>query len=95
MSLPASITDELLSRLTNLVASSGGETYKMTEVYTGEVITALPQSSEKDIADAFAEARRAQAEWASWPVAKRMKVFKKFHALSATVSCSSRTTRPP
>ena len=81
MSLPASITDELLSRLTNLVASSGGETYKMTEVYTGEVITALPQSSEKDIADAFAEARRAQAEWASWPVAKRMKVFKKFHAL--------------
>ena len=81
MSLPASITDELLTRLTNLVASSGGETYKMTEVYTGEVITALPQSSEQDIADAFAESRRAQAEWASWPVAKRMRVFKKFHAL--------------
>ncbi|HLN75623.1 MAG TPA: succinic semialdehyde dehydrogenase [Nocardioidaceae bacterium] len=81
MSLPASIDDELLSRLTNLVASSGGDTYKMTEVYTGEVITALPQSSASDIADAFAEARRAQAEWASWPVARRMQVFKRFHSL--------------
>jgi succinate-semialdehyde dehydrogenase/glutarate-semialdehyde dehydrogenase len=81
MSLPASINDELLARLTRLVASSGGDTYKMTEVYTGEVITALPQSSPSDIADAFAEARRAQAEWASWPVSKRMKVFKRFHAL--------------
>ena len=30
---------------------------------------------------AFAEARRAQAEWASWPVSRRMKVFKRFHAL--------------
>jgi succinate-semialdehyde dehydrogenase / glutarate-semialdehyde dehydrogenase len=81
MSLPASITDDLLSRLTGLVASSGGDTYKMTEVYTGEVITALPQSSAADIERAFAESRRAQSEWASWPVAKRMKVFKKFHRL--------------
>ena len=81
MSLPASVNEELLARLTSLVASSGGDTYKMTEVYTGEVITALPQSSAEDIAEAFAESRRAQAEWRSWPVAKRMKVFKKFHAL--------------
>jgi succinate-semialdehyde dehydrogenase/glutarate-semialdehyde dehydrogenase len=81
MSLPASIDEELLTRLTNLVASSGGDTYKLTEVYTGEVITALPQSSAEDIAEAFAESRRAQAEWASWPLAKRLKVFKRFHAL--------------
>lgn len=81
MSLPASIDDALLSRLTGLVASSGGDTYKMTEVYTGEVITALPQSSAEDIANAFAEARRAQSVWASWSVGKRMKVFKRFHQL--------------
>jgi succinate-semialdehyde dehydrogenase / glutarate-semialdehyde dehydrogenase len=81
MSLPARIDEALLKRLTDLVASSGGDTYKMTEVYTGEVITALPQSSAEDIAGAFAEARSAQSEWASWPVAKRMKVFKKFHEL--------------
>lgn len=81
MSLPASITDELLSRLTGMVAASGGDTYKMTEVYSGEVITALPQSTEADIRAAFAEARRAQAEWASWPVARRMKVFKRLHTL--------------
>ena len=72
MSLPASITDDLLSRLTGLVASSGGDTYKMTEVYTGEVITALPQSSEADIARAFAESRRAQSEWASWPADRKL-----------------------
>ncbi len=81
MSLPASLTDGLLARLTQLVASSGGESHKLTEVYTGEVITALPQSSPEDVAEAFAEARRAQAEWASWPVGRRMKVFKRFHAL--------------
>ena len=81
MSLPASITDELLTRLTDTVTASGGETYKMTEVYTGEVITALPQSSPADVKQAYASARKAQAEWASWPVAKRMKVFKRFHAL--------------
>jgi aldehyde dehydrogenase (NAD+)/succinate-semialdehyde dehydrogenase/glutarate-semialdehyde dehydrogenase len=78
---PASITDTLLDRLTARVASSGGATWKLTEVYTGEVITALPQSSPADIEAAFATARAAQREWAAWPVRKRLKVFKKFHRL--------------
>ena len=81
MTLPGSITEELLTRLTDQVASSGGDTYKMTEVYTGEVITALPQSSPEDIEGAFAEARGAQADWAGWPLRKRLQVFKKFHKL--------------
>ncbi|HZJ06386.1 MAG TPA: succinic semialdehyde dehydrogenase [Nocardioidaceae bacterium] len=80
-SLPSSITEELLTRLTGQVASSGGDTYKMTEVYTGEVICALPQSRPEDIEQAFATARRAQAVWAAWPLQKRLKVFKKFHRL--------------
>ena len=42
---PASITDELLDRITGQVVSSGGGVWKLTEVYTGEVITALPQST--------------------------------------------------
>ena len=46
---PASITDELLDRITARVVSSGGGDWKLTEVYTGEVITTLPQSSPEDI----------------------------------------------
>ena len=42
---PASLTDELLDRITARVVSTGGGVWKLTEVYTGEVITALPQST--------------------------------------------------
>jgi aldehyde dehydrogenase (NAD+)/succinate-semialdehyde dehydrogenase/glutarate-semialdehyde dehydrogenase len=78
---PASITDELLDRITGLVASSGGGVWKLTEVYTGEVITTLPQSSPEDIEAAFARARAAQATWSQWSVKKRLAVFKRFHKL--------------
>lgn len=78
---PARVTDELLDRLTAMVVSSSGDTYKHTEVYTGEVITALPQSNQADVERAYAEARSAQMQWAKWPLRKRMRVIKKFHAL--------------
>src|SRR3978361_58380 len=78
---PAPITDELLDRLTAQVVSSGGGEWKLTEVYTGEVITTLPQSSPEDIETAFARAREAQKSWSQWPVKKRLKVFKKVHQL--------------
>ncbi len=42
---PATLTDELLDRITAQVVSTGGGVWKLTEVYTGEVITTLPQSS--------------------------------------------------
>ncbi len=81
MTLPASITDDLLATLTGRVAASGGDTWKLQEVYTGEVITALPQSSPADIKAAFDTARRAQAEWSQWPLKKRLGVFRRFHKL--------------
>jgi succinate-semialdehyde dehydrogenase/glutarate-semialdehyde dehydrogenase len=81
MTLPASITDELLSRLTGMVASTGGATYKHIEVYSGEVITALPQSSQQDIETAYDEARRAQQIWSAWPLSRRLEVIKRFHTL--------------
>ena len=34
-----------------------------------------------DVADAFVAARRAQREWATWPVARRLKVIRRFHRL--------------
>ena len=78
---PASINDELLDRITAQVVSTGGGVWKLTEVYTGEVITTLPQSSPEDIETAFARAREAQRAWSQWPVKKRLKVFKRFHEL--------------
>ena len=78
---PDSITDELLDRITARVVSTGGGVWKLTEVYTGEVITTLPQSSPADIETAFARAREAQRTWSQWPISKRLKVFKKFHQL--------------
>jgi acyl-CoA reductase-like NAD-dependent aldehyde dehydrogenase len=68
MSLPASITPALLTQLTGMVATTTGRTVPVVEVYTGDPIVDLPQSSPEDVASAYAEAREAQATWASWPL---------------------------
>src|SRR6195952_5491955 len=81
LSRPATLTDELLDRITARVVSTGGGVWKLTEVYTGEVITTLPQSSPEDIVNAFVRARQAQAVWSQWSVKKRLAVFKRFHKL--------------
>jgi succinate-semialdehyde dehydrogenase / glutarate-semialdehyde dehydrogenase len=81
VTLPASITDDLVARLTRLVASSTGETAKTVEVFTGGPLAAIPQSTEDDVVRAADTARRAQAEWAAMSMRARMKVFKRFHAL--------------
>ena len=78
---PASITTELLEGLVSRVPGSTGNTWKLTEVYTGDLLVELPQSSEDDITQAFSDARAAQKVWASWPLRKRLKVLKRFHAL--------------
>ena len=78
---PASLTDDFLRSLVARVPSTAGGTWKLTEVYTGEVLVELPQSTPADIEAAYAAARAAQKEWAAWPVKKRLAVFKKAHTL--------------
>ncbi len=78
---PASITDELLDRITARVVSTGGGAWKLAEVYTGEVLTALPQSTPEDIETAFERARAAQRVWSQWSLKDRLAVFKRFHKL--------------
>ena len=46
---PASITDAFLEKLVARVPSTSGGTWKLTEVYTGEVLVELPQSTPADI----------------------------------------------
>jgi succinate-semialdehyde dehydrogenase/glutarate-semialdehyde dehydrogenase len=78
---PASVTDDFLRKLVARVPSSDGGSWKLTEVYTGELLVELPQSTEADIERAFATARAAQADWARRPLKKRLEVFKRAHAL--------------
>jgi len=58
-----------------------GATWKLTEVYSGDVLVELPQSTPEDIESAFEEARKAQELWARWPVKKRLEVFHRAHTL--------------
>ncbi len=80
-SLPASIDDALLRRLTRMICSDGSSTYKLTEVYTGDLICELPQSSPDDVDRAYEAARAAQREWAAWPLKRRLAVMRRFHKL--------------
>jgi succinate-semialdehyde dehydrogenase/glutarate-semialdehyde dehydrogenase len=78
---PESLTDDFLESLVARVPSTSGGTWKLTEVYSGEVLVELPQSTAEDIEAAYAAAREAQQEWSTWPLRKRLRVFKKAHTL--------------
>lgn len=78
---PASLTDAFLQRLVSRVPSTSGGTWKLTEVYTGEVLVELPQSTPADIEAAYAAARTAQRAWAARPLSERLAVFKRAHTL--------------
>ncbi|MBB4911050.1 succinic semialdehyde dehydrogenase [Actinophytocola algeriensis] len=78
---PASVTDTFLRQLVDRVPGSAGATWPLTEVYTGEVLVELPQSTPADIEAAFATARAAQRQWAATPVKERLAVFRRAHTL--------------
>lgn len=78
---PASVTDDFLAQLVSRVPGSSGATWQLTEVYTGEILVELPQSTPADIEQAYATAREAQRQWAATPVKERLAVFKRAHTL--------------
>ena len=78
---PASITDAFLEKLVARVPSTSGGTWKLTEVYAGDVLVELPQSTPADIESAFATAREAQRSWAARSLKERLEVFKRAHSL--------------
>ena len=86
---PASVTDAFLDQLVARVPSTSGGTWKLTEVYTGEVLVELPQSTPDDVERAYATARAAQVEWAARPLKDASRCS------SALTRSSSTTRRPP
>ena len=62
---PASITDAFLQKLVERVPSTSGGTWKLTEVYTGDVLVELPQSTPADIEAAYARSTSAGVDCGS------------------------------
>ncbi|MBL1073585.1 succinate-semialdehyde dehydrogenase (NADP(+)) [Nocardia sp. 2] len=83
--LPPRVTESLINRLTAMVtAGKAGETrepFDMIEVYTGDVVGQLPQSSVEDVQTAVSISRAAQKEWAARPLEQRLAVFERAHEL--------------
>ncbi|GAA2451756.1 succinic semialdehyde dehydrogenase [Streptomyces macrosporus] len=73
------VTDELVARLTEDVIGSGGTACHTP--FTGEKLATLPESTPRDVAEAFARAREAQRAWAARPVRERAAVLLRFHDL--------------
>ncbi|MFC0438416.1 succinic semialdehyde dehydrogenase [Kutzneria buriramensis] len=78
---PATVTDAFLSRLVARVPGQDRAPWPLTEVYTGEVLVELPQSSPDEVARAFAVSRAAQRKWAATSVRDRLAVFKRAHTI--------------
>jgi len=78
---PTSLTDTFLQGLVARVQGTAATPWSLREVYTGEVLVELPQSTPADIERAFTEARAAQKTWAALPVSTRLEVFKRAHTL--------------
>ncbi len=80
--MPASIlTPALTAELTGDLTVTGRKTATVIAPFTGEPLHELPLSSERDVQDAAAAARIAQASWRSAGFAHRRAVLLKAHDL--------------
>jgi acyl-CoA reductase-like NAD-dependent aldehyde dehydrogenase len=67
--------------LTRRVVSSTGETHAVSSPIGGTPLAHVPQSSQADVAEAFARARAAQASWAATPLDHRAAALLRLHDL--------------
>jgi len=80
--LPASLTPELVDRLTaRATARPDAERVTTRAPYTQAAIADLPIAAPDDVMAAFATARGAQRQWQDTPVLERAAVMLRFHDL--------------
>lgn len=72
---------EQVLRLTDRILATSGERVEVRSPIDGATLAHVPQSSEADIMEAFARARRAQALWARTPYAVREELLLRLHDL--------------
>ncbi|MCA1781493.1 MAG: succinate-semialdehyde dehydrogenase (NADP(+)) [Intrasporangiaceae bacterium] len=68
-------------RRLNAVATASGESRRVTTPMTGGPLATVTLSTEADVEQAYASARRAQEAWAQWPVAEREAIVLRYHDL--------------
>ena len=90
---PASLTDAFLERLVARVPSTSGGTWKLTEVYTGEVLVELPQSTpDGHRARRTPRPARPRSSGRRGRCKKRLEVFKRAHTLFIDNAADHRPT---
>lgn len=72
---------EYVEALTRRIVSTTGRTVELRTPLTGAPIGHVPQSSEADVAEAFARARKAQVAWARTSLAHRSAILLRLHDL--------------
>jgi succinate-semialdehyde dehydrogenase/glutarate-semialdehyde dehydrogenase len=70
-----------VARLTARVLATSGETVAVHSPVHGEPLAHVPQSSEADVDEAFARARRAQEQWARTGLDERSAMLMRLHDL--------------
>lgn len=68
-------------RLTRRIAAGPGETAALVSPVHGQPLADVPQSSERDVDEAFARARLLQEQWARTPLQERAAALLRFHDL--------------
>ena len=72
---------EYVARLTTRILATSGETAAVHSPLRGEPLAHIPQSSDADVEEAFARARRAQAAWARTSLDHRAAMLLRLHDL--------------
>ena len=71
-----------IAALASRVVATSQESITSVSPLTGEPLATLPVSSDDDVANAFARARKAQGEWARVPVRERAALLLRLHDLT-------------
>lgn len=72
---------DYVEALTSRILATSGETGEVHSPLSGQPLAHIPQSSDADVEEAFARARRAQAAWARTPLAERAQALLRLHDL--------------
>ncbi|GAB2630319.1 succinic semialdehyde dehydrogenase [Nocardioides ginkgobilobae] len=72
---------EYVEALTRRILATSGETKEVRTPISGAPLAHIPQSSEEDVVEAFARARRAQESWARTSLEHRSAILMRLHDL--------------
>ncbi|MCW2791688.1 MAG: gabD2 1 [Nocardioides sp.] len=72
---------EYVHSLTRRIVATSGTTVEVRSPLNGAPLAHVPQSTDADVATAFARARRAQAAWARTPLDERSAILLRLHDL--------------